>query len=358
MNSDENDIAVLRAENVTPGESPDLERIDKMNICVVGLGSISKRHIKNIKSLYPDADIDILRHGKNGASESSEYGRELYAPEDLKDHYDAVFITNPTTMHVRTLRDLIDKSDAFFIEKPLRPILHNDAHVINGAAESAGDLSDDPVTKGIIEDKINIESLLGNKIFYVACPMRYTNIVKWLKENIDTEKVLSIRAMSSSYLPEWRPGTDYSKCYSARRELGGGVATDLIHEWDYISYLFGRPEVIHSVERKLSSLDADVEDIAVYIGEYKDKIAEVHLDYFGRSVRRELELFMTDDTVICDFVTNKITYLKSGVTKSFDEERDDYQTGELKHFFDIAGGNVPNDSSALEAEALLELIEN
>lgn len=344
-----------------------------MDICVVGLGSISRRHIKNLKSLYPDAEIDILRHrrdnvtgGATGAglsasdTEVTEYGREVYSADGLKDKYDAVFITNPTTMHVSTLKSLIDKSDAFFIEKPLRPILHDDRHVSGGVGAGLDDRSADAAEDGgptVRDDMDMIAGLPDGKIYYVACPMRYTQIVKWLKDNIDISKVYSIRAMSSSYLPEWRPGTDYSECYSARRSLGGGVATDLIHEWDYISYLFGRPQKIISVERRLSDLDIDVEDIAVYIGEYADRIAEVHLDYFGRSTRRSLELYMADDTVICDFIDNRITYLKSGRTVEFDEERDDYQTAELTHFFDIVSGRIDNDSSADEAEALLELIE-
>lgn len=128
--------------------------------------------------------------------------------------YDAIFITNPTTMHIDTLHKLMNKLRTFFIEKPLRPM-------------------------GCKED--SIDSLPSDKVFYVACPLRYTGIVRYLKDNIDWNKVYSLRAMSSSYLSEWRPETDYSKCYSARKELGGGVAVDLIHEWDYISYLIGKP---------------------------------------------------------------------------------------------------------------------
>ena len=324
-------------------------------ICVVGLGSISKRHIRNIRSLYPDVQIDILRHGKGEAAEtSSEFGREVYSPDELSVKYDAVFITNPTTVHVKTLESLLDKSDAFFIEKPLRPLSHDDSRVMNTHGDASRDEADDSDIKA---DKDIIASLPSDKIFYVACPMRYTRNVQWVKENVDLSSVYSIRAITSSYLPEWRPGTDYTKCYSARRELGGGVAADLIHEWDYISFLFGRPERILTVERKLSDLDIDVEDIAVYIGEYKDKIAEVHLDYFGRGVRRELELFMRDDTVICDFIANKITFVKSGKVIELEEDRDDYQIAELEHFFDIAAGKIINDSTAAEAETLLELLE-
>ncbi|MCR4754295.1 MAG: Gfo/Idh/MocA family oxidoreductase [Lachnospiraceae bacterium] len=299
-----------------------------MKICVVGLGSIAKRHIKNIKELYEDVEIDILRHGDK---DEPEYGNNVYSYEDLADEYDAVFITNPTTMHIDTLNKLMDKADAFFIEKPLRPT----------------DCRED-----------SIDSLPGDKVFYVACPLRYTGIIKYLKQNIDWNRVYSLRAMSSSFLPEWRPGTDYTKCYSARKDLGGGVAADLIHEWDYISYLIGKPDRVYTVRKKISKLDIDVEDVALYIGEYKDKVVEVHLDYFGRKTLRDLYIFMQDDTVYCDLVNNTITYMKQDKVIEFGEERDDYQIAELKHFFDIVSGKIDNDNSAYEAERLMRLLEN
>ena len=211
------------------------------DICIVGLGSIAKRHINNIRAIYPDVRIDILRHGRTagaGTKENadmvsgmeSEWGRMLYAYEELRDRYDAIFITNPTTMHLSTLSILTERSDAFFIEKPLRPLIHGE------------DISMD---KRIISEADEVlDGLPKNKIYYVACPMRYTGIVQYVKNHIDMSSVYSIRAISSSYLPGWRPGTDYTRCYSARRELGGGVAADLIHEWDYISYLAGRPQTI------------------------------------------------------------------------------------------------------------------
>ena len=127
----------------------------------------------------------------------------------------------------------------------------------------------------------------------MACPLRYTNVIQYLKETIDPKKVNSVSIISSSYLPDWRPGTDYRNTYSAHKNLGGGVAIDLIHEWDYLSFLFRyASKKWKSFMGKISNLEIDSDDYAIYIAKYtNDMIAELHLDYFGRKTIRAIEEF-------------------------------------------------------------------
>ena len=47
-----------------------------------------------------------------------------------------------------------------------------------------------------------------------------------------------IRAECYSYLPNWRR-QKYTKVYSSSKKLGGGVANDLSHEIDFLSWIFG-----------------------------------------------------------------------------------------------------------------------
>ncbi|WP_298654045.1 Gfo/Idh/MocA family oxidoreductase, partial [uncultured Proteiniphilum sp.] len=61
--------------------------------------------------------------------------------------------------------------------------------------------------------------------------------------------------------PDWRPNTDYKKSYSAKKEEGGGVSIDLIHEWDYLIYLFGFPQEVYNLQGKFSHLDINSEDL-------------------------------------------------------------------------------------------------
>ena len=136
--------------------------------------------------------------------------------------------------------------------------------------------------------------------------------VSYIKKNINPKDVISVRSISSSFLPDWRPGQDYRQSYSAKKSLGGGVSIDLIHEWDYLSYLFGIPQKVNYMGGKKSTLEIDSDDYAIYIAEYADKILELHLDYFGRSIIRELTLFTEQDTIMGDIAKNKISFLKEG----------------------------------------------
>lgn len=302
-----------------------------MRFCFIGLGSIATRHINNLNAILGyNAVIDVLRSGK-GKELSNDLdaviNKVFYSADELDDHYDAVFITNPTSKHYDTLRNHLYRSDYFFIEKPVFQT------------------GDEDIS----------EFLASGKVFYTACPLRYTNVIQYLKKNIDFSKVYSMRCISSSYLPDWRPGTDYRNTYSAHKELGGGVSIDLIHEWDYIHYLIGSPIEVKSIIKKKSDLEIDSDDIAVYIAEYSDKVVELHLDYFGRKTIRRIELYCNDDSIIADLIDQKIVYGKSERIVDLSQERNDYQIRELRHFLDIVSGKAKCDNALNEATSILKI---
>ena len=197
-----------------------------------------------------------------------------------------------------------------------------------------------------------------DSVYYVACPLRYTNVIQYLKKEIDPAAVRSVRSISSSYLPDWRPGTDYRNTYSAHKDLGGGVSIDLIHEWDYLVYLFGMPVEVKSFIGKVSNLEIDSDDYAIYIARYADqRIAEVHLDYFGRKSVRTVELYMDDETIVGELIAGEVRYLRAGRTVDLRAERDVYQKRELSYFMDAISGKAPVHNSVGEAVKVLKLTQ-
>lgn len=286
-----------------------------MKFLFVGLGSISSKHIKDLAKISQERDITceitvLRRKIEDITHDLTSYNiRQITELDDTV--YDVAFITNPTNLHYQSLSQLKDKSRFYFIEKP------------------------------IFEDTCyDLQSLgINENNAYVACPMRHTTTYRKLKEIVDNNHVFNARIICSSYLPEWRPTIDYRKNYSAIKALGGGVTLDLIHELDYMVGLFGFPEKVMNVHGKYSELEIDSDDLSVYIAKYKDKICEVHLDYFGRTVRRNAEIFTPQGTYIADFIAERIIQPDGAVLDCSDKGKSDlYQ--EMGYFVDFITGNT------------------
>lgn len=309
----------------------------QLNVCFVGIGSIARRHIKNLQIICTkrgiSLNIDAIRQKTSviKKDDTPMFGKVYRDYEELDTEYDAIFITNPTEYHIESLKKIMKYGRNFFIEKPVSSV-------------------------GQIRDAENIR-LKNDAIYYVACPLRYSAVIQYLKNNVDVRSVISVRSISSSFLPDWRPGTDYRKTYSASKQLGGGVSTDLIHEWDYLTFLMGMPQKIFHMSGKISTLEIDSEDYAIYIAEYTDKIVELHLDYFGRETIRQIMVLTNSDTICGDMVNNRIKFLKSGEIIDFQEERDDYQIKELIHFLDLMEGTAKSDSDITHAINVLKLTQ-
>ncbi|ODM05631.1 Gfo/Idh/MocA family protein [Eisenbergiella tayi] len=306
-----------------------------MKICFIGAGSIGRRHIRNLSKLIPkhDLTIDLFRSGFGTPldPETQKLIHKTYTNiSQMNRDYDIIFITNPTSLHLNTLLQFQNHANAFFIEKPL----------FSNTCLSPKEIG-----------------LNTDKIYYVAAPMRYTALFQYIQTHIDFNQVYSIRCICSSFLPDWRPQTDYRQSYSAHKELGGGVSIDLIHEWDYITYLIGMPQIVYSIIDKISALEINSDDIAIYIAKYKNTTVELHLDYFGRKNIRQMEIYTANDTIICDFLENSISYLSIGDKIIIPEERDDYQSSELEYFLDIYNGLKPNTNDLINAYSVLKLAE-
>ncbi len=293
----------------------------------VGLGSIGKRHLKNLKALI-DIDVDALRSStKMPLPDEISFliRKEYYDIKDLP-KYDMIFITNPSDLHYETILNLQDKTDNFFVEKPL--------DVIPLRAEQ-------------------LSKLDLNKLYYIACPLRHTGVYRALEEILKDKKIYSTRAICTSYLPEWRPGVDYRTIYSARKE-SGGVKIDLIHEFDYLFRLLGFPKKHVMFENKISDLEIESNDFVSFTGEYDDKYLELHLDYFGRIKQRTAEFYTKDDVIWCDFNSSKIRV--NGQIQNFSEEINDRYVNEMKYFLNLIDFKNENINDIMNANRVLKYI--
>lgn len=290
-----------------------------MKICFVGVGSVATKHINALKTIDNSITIHAFRSGKSKFISKIQnfIDKEIFSFEELDLKYDAIYICNPTNMHYETLLRFKDKSDYFFIEKPV-------------------------FDKNYSEKDLEI---FDGKNIYVACPLRYQPTLLRAKEIINKKgNPISARIICSSYLPEWRPSIDYRTNYSAHKDMGGGVSIDLIHEIDYMTYLFDFPIKDHYISGTFSDLEIDSDDLALHLFEYPKMIVEMHLDYFGRKNQRYLEMFFNDEVVKCDILENKVyRYSKTNSVEEFGET--DKYLKEAQNFINFIKGQkyISND---------------
>lgn len=250
-----------------------------MRVGIIGLGSIARKHIAALQGLDSRVEIVALRHSPAASSASTEANTtDLYSLDELlAGKPDFIIISNPTAQHYDTVAALAGSDVPLFIEKPL-----------------FADLSRPLPT---------IDSLT-----YVACNLRFLDCLKWVKEHLGRQRVNEVNAYCGSYLPDWRPDApDWRAVYSANREMGGGVHIDLIHEIDYLYWLFGRPTRVQKTFRNVSSLHISAWDYANYCLEYPTFAIEVVLNYYRRDYRRTLELVLNDTTWLVNLATNTVT---------------------------------------------------
>ena len=113
------------------------------------------------------------------------------------------------------------------------------------------------------------------------------------------------------------------------------------------------PETSHLFEGKFSGLEIKSVDGVSFVGRYPDKTLELHLDYYGRVPRREIELYTADDVVVGDFIKAEIRFLKSGRRIDLAEERNAYCMREIDYFFDFALNGAANMNSVPYANAII-----
>lgn len=299
-----------------------------MKVIFFGLGSIGKKHYKNLKTICELRGIPLEVYAfrsKKSKIKDFDNIHMIYSADKIDSDYDIVFITNPTALHFDTLKLTKDKGKYYFVEKP------------------------------IFEKEYDISNFISaNKKYYIAAPLRYKKIMKELNNLLKEQVVYSVRVTCSSYLPEWRD-SNYVESYSAKPELGGGVELDCIHELDYVINMFGFPKDVKTMFGKKSNLIINSNDTANYLLEYVDKYVEVHLDYYGKIAQRKIEVITEDDLIICDLLDNEIISKSTKKVIKLNEELNQMYMNELIYFIDDIMTEKSNTNTLKHAMDVLKI---
>lgn len=300
----------------------------ELSALVIGYGSIGRRHARLLSGMDGVSMVSVL------SSQTGLTYETLSKLEDVPDlNPDYIVVASPTSMHFSQLQyldaNIIGKK--ILVEKPLF-------------------------------DKMKVLRIANNYVS-VAYNLRFHPLIQKIKQLITGRKIWSIHVFCGSYLPDWRPGQDYSETSSAHKVFGGGVLLDLSHELDYVQWLVGPLKVTHSVSDKVSGLAIDTDDLLLLSAQSKRDGVYVHiaLNYFTRVPVRRIILDGEGVSIQGDLIANTLLVTIDGNTSSYEWPELDRNSTYLAQHRALMNGNrlIPcNYEEGLQTMGLIDEIRN
>ena len=264
-----------------------------MKALVVGLGSIGVRHLNNLHALGV-YELGVVRT-RNLPPPQEIIPKAIAVFRDLDfaltKKFDLVVVANPTHLHLETLIKALKAGAHVYVEKPI-------AHEKRGLTELASYLTPN-----------------GPKVL-VGCQLRMHPGLQKIEEWINQDKlgqIYSVQVDLGEYLPDWHPWEDYRQSYAARADQGGGVVLTLIHELDYLHWLFGKPKDVYAIGGHRTSLELTAEDTALITFETERGVCvQLRMDYWRKPPVRHMNIVAERATVDWDYPTRLTTLKRDG----------------------------------------------
>lgn len=241
-------------------------------MAVLGFGSIGRRHARIL------GDLGCRVRAYDPAADTASTASVESAPDvdAALDGADAVVIASPTSVHLEQATRALEAGCHVLVEKPLATSTEGVAPLLERAEQQG-------------------------RLLAVAMNLRFHPGPRGIKHVVEAGAIgspLFAHFTFGSYLPDWRPDDDYRRSYSARRELGGGVLLDVIHEVDYCVWLLGAVRAVSASVGHVSDLEIDVEDFALLQLAFESGAhASMDLDYVDRSYRRGCRIVGSEGSV-------------------------------------------------------------
>lgn len=162
----------------------------------------------------------------------------------------------------------------------------------------------------------------GFEAIKVAFNLRFHPALLRFRDIVSSRRVHAVSVYCGSYLPSWRPDSDYRTGYSARRGEGGGVLRDLSHELDYTLWLFGPWRRIAAIGGHLGTLEIDSDDVFSMLIE-SESVPSVSLaiNYLDTQTHREITALTDRGSVRLDLVAGTVETTEG--IETFKTERND-----------------------------------
>jgi len=294
-----------------------------MKFLIAGLGSIGRRHFRNLRAL---GEHDILLYRTHKATLPDDELAGVPVETDLQAALahkpDAVIVANPTALRLDVAIPAAEAGCHLFLEKPISHSLER------------------------VDKLCEVVARNGVRVL-VGYQFRFHPGLRTVKDLLARGEIgtpVSVRAHWGEYLPNWHPWEDFRAGYAARSDLGGGVVLTLCHPLDYLRMLLGEAEMAWSLTSS-QGLGLPVEDTAeIGLRFANGVVGSVHLDYVQRPPGHWLEIVGTEGTIRWDNADGAVGVYKASnndwetVLPPAGFERNTMFADEMKHFIAMMRG--------------------
>lgn len=260
-----------------------------MKFLVIGLGSMGKRRIRNLKYLGQTDIIGYDISEERRVEAQSKYQITTFGVlgDALQEKPGAAIISTSPTNHYELAIKMAEQRIPFFME----------ANVIPDGFEKV------------------IEECKKNGVFYApSCTLRFNPSIRKIHElikNNDIGKILEFIYHVGQYLPDWHPYEDYRKFYVSKKE--SGACREIVpFELNWITWTFGNVSGLTAIKRKISKLESDIDDIYSTILEFSDgKIGNLVVDVLSRVAYRSLKIVGEEGVILWEWTEKKVRVFHS-----------------------------------------------
>ena len=251
-----------------------------MRVLILGLGSMGKRRIRNLKQLGVEHITGYDTRPDRGWHARDAYGIEILDDFnwDIVAGFDAVLICTPPDQHMEAAVECAKRGTHFFTE-------------LNFVKDGLDELL------SILEDS-------GEKFVAApSCSLRYHPCVKKMKELFGQDpmgKPYCFIHHFGEYLPYWHPWEPIQDFYVSKRPTGGArdiVAFDL----EFLMHLFGDPVAVQGFGANTGALGVDIDDNFQFVVKFSSGVTgSVLIDVLQRKPNRYFRTITENGTVIWD----------------------------------------------------------
>jgi predicted dehydrogenase len=170
------------------------------------------------------------------------------------------------------------------------------------------------------EKILELANKIENKKIIMApsCTMRYYPMPIKIKELINSGtigKVLNYNYQTGQYLPDWHPWEKIEDFYVSNPDTGG--CREIIpFELTWLNDIFGDSKPLACVRKKLTDINANIDDIYHCILEYPNNvIGNLTVEVVSRpKATREIRILGSEGEIVYSADSNKLRYINLQMT--------------------------------------------